>query len=187
MASTMSYATLPAGDGSWDTGAATTLTITRALTVSGALVGSTSLTITGTSTLTGDVAVVATTSDRQLAIRASAGQNRTLRFQTGTSDRWYFNVNSTAEAGSDAGSDFSLTARTDAGGAIDNPIFIARAAGGAITLARRLVTPATTTTRAFLNLPHGTAPSSPVNGDIWTTTAGLFVQINGVTKTVTLT
>lgn len=45
---------------------------------------------------------------------------------------------------------------------------------------------ASTTGGASLRVPHGTAPSSPGNGDIWTTTAGLFVQINGVTKTVTL-
>jgi hypothetical protein len=30
-------------------------------------------------------------------------------------------------------------------------------------------------------IPHGSAPSSPVNGDIWTTTAGLFYRINGAT------
>jgi len=34
---------------------------------------------------------------------------------------------------------------------------------------------------ASLRIPHGTAPSSPVDGDIWTTTAGLFVRVNGVT------
>jgi hypothetical protein len=34
---------------------------------------------------------------------------------------------------------------------------------------------------APLNIPHGTAPTSPNNGDIWTTTAGLFVRINGTT------
>jgi hypothetical protein len=38
-----------------------------------------------------------------------------------------------------------------------------------------------------LRLPHGTVPSPLVNGDMWTTSAGLFVRINGVTKTVTLT
>ena len=47
--------------------------------------------------------------------------------------------------------------------------------------------PASTTSRASIRAPHGSAPTSPVDGDIWTTTAGLFVQINGVTKTVTLT
>jgi len=30
-------------------------------------------------------------------------------------------------------------------------------------------------------IPHGSAPSSPVNGQIWTTTAGLYVRINGST------
>jgi len=41
-----------------------------------------------------------------------------------------------------------------------------------------------TTSAASINLPHGTAPSSPVNGDIWTTSAGgLFGRINSNTKT----
>lgn len=34
---------------------------------------------------------------------------------------------------------------------------------------------------ASINLPHGSAPSSPADGDAWTTTAGLFLRINGVT------
>lgn len=41
---------------------------------------------------------------------------------------------------------------------------------------------------ASVNLPHGAAPTTNIaDGDIWTTTAGLFCRINGVTKTVTLT
>ena len=40
---------------------------------------------------------------------------------------------------------------------------------------------ASTTGGASLNLPHGVAPTAPVNGDIWTTTAGIYVRINGVT------
>ncbi len=47
--------------------------------------------------------------------------------------------------------------------------------GGAVVL------PSSTPTIASLNIPHGSAPSSPVNGDIWTTTAGLYVRINGGT------
>lgn len=35
---------------------------------------------------------------------------------------------------------------------------------------------------AGLNLPHGTAPSAPANGDVWSTTAGLFARLNGVTQ-----
>lgn len=37
---------------------------------------------------------------------------------------------------------------------------------------------------ASMTLPHGAAPSSPVNGDVWSTTANFFVRINGATKTV---
>jgi hypothetical protein len=40
---------------------------------------------------------------------------------------------------------------------------------------------ACSTANASQNCPHGTAPSSPVNGDIWTTTAGIYVRINGST------
>lgn len=40
---------------------------------------------------------------------------------------------------------------------------------------------------ASLNIAHGVAPAAPINGDIWTTSAGMFTRINGVTKTVTLT
>lgn len=44
-----------------------------------------------------------------------------------------------------------------------------------------LEVPAATTARASLNMAHGAAPTTPNDGDMWTTTAGLFVRINGVT------
>ena len=47
-----------------------------------------------------------------------------------------------------------------------------------------LQTVATASGSAGLNLPHGTAPTSPVDGDRWTTTAAAFDRINGVTKEV---
>jgi hypothetical protein len=40
---------------------------------------------------------------------------------------------------------------------------------------------ASSTSLPSLRVPHGTAPTSPTNGDIWTTTAGIFVRVNGVT------
>ena len=40
---------------------------------------------------------------------------------------------------------------------------------------------AATTALSSCRLPHGTAPTAPVNGDMWTTTAGLYVRINGAT------
>ncbi|HPS40018.1 MAG TPA: hypothetical protein PL124_11430, partial [Candidatus Cloacimonadota bacterium] len=47
-----------------------------------------------------------------------------------------------------------------------------------------LYTPASTSSLSGFRLPHGTAPSSPVNGDLWTTTGGLFVQVNSSTDTL---
>ena len=40
---------------------------------------------------------------------------------------------------------------------------------------------ASTTAAASLNIPHGTAPTSPTNGDFWTTSSGAYVRINGTT------
>ena len=49
------------------------------------------------------------------------------------------------------------------------------------TLTGELVTAASAGASAGLNLPHGAAPSAPANGDLWTTTAGLYARINGGT------
>ena len=38
------------------------------------------------------------------------------------------------------------------------------------------------TNGAGFNIAHGVAPTTPVNGDIWTTTSGLFMRQSGVTK-----
>jgi hypothetical protein len=40
---------------------------------------------------------------------------------------------------------------------------------------------------AGFRIPHGIAPASPVNGDLWTTTGGLFARINGSTDTLATT
>ncbi len=122
-----------------------------------------------------------------LAFNGAAGSVRGFGFNTAGSARWSFRAGTTAESGSDAGTQFEIVARNDSGTSIDTPITIIRAATGAITITRQLIGSATTTSRATLRIPHGTAPTSPVDGDMWTTTAGLFVRINGVTKTVTLT
>lgn len=52
---------------------------------------------------------------------------------------------------------------------------------GSIRTNGQVLTKASSTTEAGIRLPHGSAPTSPVNGDMWTTTAGLFVRINGAT------
>jgi hypothetical protein len=49
------------------------------------------------------------------------------------------------------------------------------------TMTGRLALIASTTFRAGLGITPGVAPTSPVNGDVWVTAAGIFVQINGAT------
>lgn len=50
------------------------------------------------------------------------------------------------------------------------------------TFTGKVNTATATATAAGLNVPHGSAPTSPVNGDIWTTTSGLLARINGATR-----
>lgn len=52
-------------------------------------------------------------------------------------------------------------------------------AGG--TMSGRLITAASGATLSGFNLTPGTAPASPVNGDMWSTSVGLYVQVNGST------
>lgn len=63
---------------------------------------------------------------------------------------------------------------TEVGGKLD--------ASGA-TFTGKVNTAASSTTNAGLNIGVGTAPTSPVNGDVWGTTSTLQYRLNGVTYT----
>jgi hypothetical protein len=52
------------------------------------------------------------------------------------------------------------------------------------TFAGKVTTSASTTTRASLNIPSGTAPTTPVNGDIWSDGNNLLIRLAGVTYTI---
>ena len=56
---------------------------------------------------------------------------------------------------------------------------------GDATFAGTITATGGNSTKASLNIPHGTTKTSPVNGDMWTTTAGLHVQVNGNTERLT--
>lgn len=58
-------------------------------------------------------------------------------------------------------------------------------ASGTGTFGGLVLTPASTTSSAGLRLPPGTAPSSPTNGDLWTTSAGVYAQVAGSTVNLT--
>lgn len=95
---------------------------------------------------------------------------------------WDMGKNSTTMTLSgNAGADFVIRNYTDAGALIGTPLSIQRSTGDA-TFGSTVITKATATGGSGLRLPHGTAPTSPVNGDIWTTSAGgLYARINGTT------
>lgn len=52
------------------------------------------------------------------------------------------------------------------------------------TMTGTLILPAATTGLSSLRIPAGTAPTSPVDGDIWATTSSLYARINGSTRTI---
>jgi hypothetical protein len=52
---------------------------------------------------------------------------------------------------------------------------------GTVTSHTKITPPASSTGTAGFRLPHGVAPTSPVNGDVWTTTAGMYVRVNSST------
>jgi hypothetical protein len=62
-----------------------------------------------------------------------------------------------------------------------HPTDTSRAALSGATFTGTVIAPAATTSLAPIRIPHGTAPTSPTNGDVWTTTTGLFARINSAT------
>jgi hypothetical protein len=65
--------------------------------------------------------------------------------------------------------------------AADKPLVMESGQIKQLPSATSLQLQAPTTANASINLPHGTAPTSPTNGDCWTTTGGFYCRINGST------
>lgn len=65
---------------------------------------------------------------------------------------------------------------------ISGPVITGTTQLATTNMSGKLTTVATTSTIAGLNVPCGTAPASPANGDIWcVNTSGYFARVNGVT------
>lgn len=123
---------------------ATTATVfnTVATTVN-AFGAATALTIgaaTGTATINNPTVAMGgnAAAAQVLNLSAAAGQQKQINFRSNSVTRWILLSTLEAESGSDAGSNLQILARTDAGVAIDTPLTITRAAGGAISLTRPL-------------------------------------------------
>lgn len=104
---------------------------------SGQLVEDGGLYLTKSSSVTRSITVgtgVAVGAPIQIIMDGIAGQSKLLRARTGSVHRWGFGANADTESGSSAGSNFVVEAYNDAGGLIDNPVFINRASLGQIIL-----------------------------------------------------
>jgi hypothetical protein len=62
-------------------------------------------------------------------LSGDAGTNRDLQFRTGALNRWLTRCNSTAEGGANAGSDYDIVSRDDAGALLRVDLRIARSSG----------------------------------------------------------
>lgn len=105
---------------------------------------------------------IASTSDRRQAIGASGGSGGTVA----GSDK-QIQYNNAGAFGAEAGFEYDQATNT---------LTVDKA-----TLNGLLLTLASATGGAGFRLPHGAAPTTPTNGDVWTTTAGIYARINGVT------
>lgn len=65
---------------------------------------------------------------------------------------------------------------------IPSPTITGTATAAGLSIGGRLSATASTTTQASVNIAQGTAPSTPVNGDIWTSSTGVFAHINGANQ-----
>lgn len=127
---------------------------------------SSNLTVSGVAATLGSNAGASAT----LSINAAAATTRQINFNTAGVARWIWQVDNTAESGSDAGSRLNLLARNDAGGAIDSPFICVRASAGAITLGGTSARPITATGNFTA---QGTSHAFGANAN-----AGTTLQIN---------
>lgn len=74
--------------------------------------------------------------ETDIDLNSAAATQQQLRFKRANVLRWVLLCEADAESGSDAGSTLKIIGYTDAGAAIDTPIQIVRAAGGAMSITR---------------------------------------------------
>lgn len=143
----------------------------------------------GGGTFTGAAGVSYT--NPSFSISGAAGNTRSLLLQTAGATRWAVGADVNAESGSNLGSNLRVIRYNDGGNPIDAPIIISRSTGlvqisdgllviGALTADGLLQTNASASGGSGLNIPPGAAPTSPNNGDFWSTSSGFFAYVNGV-------
>lgn len=136
--------------------------------------------------LTGSARISTGATIANFRLDTNAGTEAYFGLTTGNVLRWQFGKAFGAEIGGNAGASFGIYRYADNGDYLGRPLFISRASGeifveNALSVSGKITGSASTASLATLNIPHGTAPTVPVNGDIWTTTSGLYARINNTT------
>ena len=139
--------------------------------------------IGGVKTLTNNLNLGDGTTVYRFNINSVVNQTSGIAWQTAGNHRWLFYVTN-LETGSDAGADLVFgRAFTDAGVGIDNPITITRAAGGPITILRRIALAGDfTMTSGNLTLNSGTISTANTTSAS-SSTVGAVVVGNGTAAT----
>ena len=117
---------------------------------------------------------------------SSVPPNSGTTLGTGLQQTWDDNSGAAMFVYGNGASGFHLLVSDKGSLGVSYPLIL-QANGGTVQTGGLLLTKLSATGSAGFRLPHGAAPTSPVDGDHWTTSAGAFYRINGVTKTVTLT
>lgn len=170
-------------------------------TLSGTVAGSP--TASGNWTFSGASGIIIDVAGGIARLAAATTDYASLRVPHGTAptsptngDHWtttagsFYRINGTTRQLATLDGTETLTNKTYSGGTISGTVagsptvsgnWTFSATGLSVDAAGLIRTGACSSSQASLRLPHGTAPSAPVDGDVWTTTAGLYVRVNGAT------
>lgn len=108
----------------------------------------------------GSATLGANTQSMIVSVNGAASTTRSLAFNTAGVNRWILQVDSTAESGSNAGSNLNILGRTDAGGGLGTWVSIKRATGD-VTLGS--TTASTSTTTGALVVSGGLGAAGNIN------------------------
>jgi hypothetical protein len=143
-------------------------------------------------TFTGQVAISTTGLDSNVIVQGDAGKSRVLYYRTGASIRWALYANNVAEGGSNAGSDFTLSAYDDTGLILGNVFTVVRAT----RILSFIVSPTAPTptagdnttkvaTTAFVNASFAKLSGATFTGNIITTGGSITVnRIGGASQAI---
>ena len=146
------------------------VTADASLTIRQPLTATYGIGVASACTFTGIPMFGTATGATNLIINGPTATNKGIYFYNSNTTRWYLASNSTADSGSNAGSNLSLNSYDDVGSFIDTPLVIYRASGGSITWSAGRSMGIGINPTAKLHLDSGNATASALKLTAGTTT-----------------